>query len=236
MRLAVASLTEKKKMTDEENQVEDSHFDKLFMKSAKRLKSMKHIEAKTLAIDYLFPLLQALRTDLAEEFENVFEMGNEEYFSDDLMDALYGSPEIVQEIMQFIILSGAFIDLILEKTGLQTVNPEKKTRDFKPDTDPKVIQMYQAVASGMIDITTKLKSIEDYMENVDDDYDLDDDNLDNSESKVIALPDVKSSNGVSDQEITNTEDIAEDGQTEEKAPAPVLDGDDKPEESTEVQV
>ena len=124
---------------DQDQEQEESRFVKLFKTSRKKLRGMKHIDAKLFAENFFFPLMMSLYDEVGEEFEEVYDsIDSIEELGSDVIEALAESPEIIGEMLKHCVFMAFKFDELFLASGLVEVNqdmPKQKKFDSEGAKD-----------------------------------------------------------------------------------------------------
>lgn len=149
-------------------------------KYAGRISQMKHIDAKALAINYLFPLLR----DIAEKIEDQ-ESDVEQLFEAINYDSDY---QVMREAQEAIIKLATFADRLMVVAGYFT-DKMQPTDKFDGEVRSDYEEVAQLAASSIAQITKSLDAAEDDDEDYDDEEDdEEDDGDDGDDAASEAVP------------------------------------------------
>lgn len=150
-------MTNQEQVQTGEEAEEESAFIKLLTKSKHKIDKMKHIDAKSFAQGFFFPLMVALYEEFDTEFDNVYDNIDDIEQEDGVADALADNPEFLQNIIKYVMWSGAKFDEVFSLAGWIVKNPEnKKEMVFADDAPEEARKIYQSVRNAILSVTTEI--------------------------------------------------------------------------------
>ncbi len=150
-----------------------------------RLQKMKHCDGKTLAENFMFPLLKAMYEELdgavaqlEEDIDNKIDV-DELDVDDAVTAALADSPDEIKEISEYVLWTMMMFQQIYTKAGWLAVNPDDKTQvAFTDKADTETKEAYQKISEMGARIANKIKEVEARIE----EYETEETELTNSEA------------------------------------------------------
>lgn len=153
---------------DEEDQ---SKFVKLLNATVKKVKEMKHVDAKWALEVLIFPLFSSFYREFDDEMENVLQKIDVE---DEVVDAIADSPEFIQETVRYVSWVGTTFDRVFQMAGFIATDPnDPKKAAFTNKATDEVKKIFQEVGANNVAMLQRLKQLEESLAADDDDGDDD---------------------------------------------------------------
>jgi len=157
---------------------EDTPFVKLLKKSMKKIKSMKHIDSKVLAENYIFPLMAAMYDEVNNELNEVYNSIGDSDYDDAVLESIADSPWYIKEVKEYIMNTVSAFDALSIMTGLTRQSEENQNAMvYTEKATPEIKQLFQAIRESSSSLIMKTSELEDKIKeefeeiNEDDEYD-----------------------------------------------------------------
>jgi hypothetical protein len=155
----------------------------LIDKAAKRLQQQKHVDAKDLGLNTLFPIMRAMWAHFEQMSENV-----DANFADVYgVLNLAGDGSLIEQIQEFIVMQGSMVDDLMLLGGQLENKENQEGYTFAEGASEELKNRYLQLQNKVVEVMSHLNDIREAVESEVDEDDEDEDDLDEDQGEVEIL-------------------------------------------------